>query len=278
MTIKEVETMTGLARSNIRFYEKENLIQPTRNERNGYREYTEENVQDIKKIAYLRTLGISIEDIHKIINHKASLMEIISEQEKILGDQIVDLEKAKSICRQMMNSQPISYENLNIEAYVPELPKYWEGNKKLFQLDSVSFLHMWGGTIVWAVITTLCLLVALCCYSNLPDLIPIQYSGGYVSSSVKKIYIFAYPVACIIIRLFFRSIFRWKLNISVQLFNDLISDYLTNFMCFTALSVEIFSILFVYGYVKNIVLLLIVNAVVFVILLIKGITKLSLNL
>lgn len=136
---------------------------------------------------------------------------------------------------------------------------------------------MWGGTIVWAVITTLCLLVALCCYSNLPDLIPIQYSGGYVSSSVKKIYIFAYPVACIIIRLFFRSIFRWKLNISVQLFNDLISDYLTNFMCFTALSVEIFSILFVYGYVKNIVLLLIVNAVVFVILLIKGITKLSLN-
>ena len=53
MTIKEVEEKTGLARSNIRFYEKEKLISPDRNETNGYREYTEENVNDIKKIAYL---------------------------------------------------------------------------------------------------------------------------------------------------------------------------------------------------------------------------------
>ena len=30
MTIKEVEERTGLARSNIRFYEKEKLIEPSR--------------------------------------------------------------------------------------------------------------------------------------------------------------------------------------------------------------------------------------------------------
>ena len=51
MTIKEVEEKTGLARSNIRFYEKEKLIQPTRNVGNGYREYSEEDVEIIKKIA-----------------------------------------------------------------------------------------------------------------------------------------------------------------------------------------------------------------------------------
>lgn len=32
MTIKEVEERTGLARSNIRFYEKERLIEPARND------------------------------------------------------------------------------------------------------------------------------------------------------------------------------------------------------------------------------------------------------
>lgn len=32
MTIKEVEERTGLARSNVRFYEKERLIEPARNE------------------------------------------------------------------------------------------------------------------------------------------------------------------------------------------------------------------------------------------------------
>lgn len=32
MTIKDVEERTGLSRSNIRFYEKEKLIEPSRNE------------------------------------------------------------------------------------------------------------------------------------------------------------------------------------------------------------------------------------------------------
>ena len=57
MTIKEVEQITGLTRSNIRFYEKEKLITPDRNENNGYREYSEEDIKTIKKVAYLRTLG-----------------------------------------------------------------------------------------------------------------------------------------------------------------------------------------------------------------------------
>ena len=50
MTIKEMEEMTGLARSNIRFYEKEKLIEPKRNEKNGYRIYSEEDARQIKKL------------------------------------------------------------------------------------------------------------------------------------------------------------------------------------------------------------------------------------
>lgn len=77
MTIKEVEEQTGLTRSNIRFYEKEKLIEPSRNDKNGYRDYSEKDVDNIKKIAYLRTLEISIEDIRNIISDKAPLAEII---------------------------------------------------------------------------------------------------------------------------------------------------------------------------------------------------------
>ena len=72
MTIKDVEERTGLSRSNIRFYEKEKLIEPSRNESNGYRDYSENDVENIKKIAYLRTLGISIEDIRSIISEKVT--------------------------------------------------------------------------------------------------------------------------------------------------------------------------------------------------------------
>ena len=53
MKIKDVEERTGLSRSNVRFYEKEKLIEPSRNESNGYRDYSENDVENIKKIAYL---------------------------------------------------------------------------------------------------------------------------------------------------------------------------------------------------------------------------------
>ena len=40
MDIRTLEMKTGLARANIRFYEKEGLIAPKRKE-NGYRDYAE---------------------------------------------------------------------------------------------------------------------------------------------------------------------------------------------------------------------------------------------
>lgn len=83
MTIKEVEQRTGLTRSNIRFYEKEQLIIPARNEGNGYREYSEEDVSNLKKIAYLRTLGISIEDIRKLLKKEADLFDVVKTQKGI---------------------------------------------------------------------------------------------------------------------------------------------------------------------------------------------------
>ena len=49
MTIKDLEERTGLSRANIRFYEKEGLLSPLRRE-NGYREYTEADVQTLKTL------------------------------------------------------------------------------------------------------------------------------------------------------------------------------------------------------------------------------------
>ena len=46
MTIKDVEERTGLSRSNIRFYEKEKLIEPSRNESNGCLLYTSPSPRD----------------------------------------------------------------------------------------------------------------------------------------------------------------------------------------------------------------------------------------
>ena len=49
MNIKLVETLTGMTRSNIRFYETEGFIQPERLS-NGYREYSDEDVEWVYNI------------------------------------------------------------------------------------------------------------------------------------------------------------------------------------------------------------------------------------
>lgn len=275
MTIKEAEERTGLARSNIRFYEKEGLVQPARNPQNGYREYTEENIEDIRKIAYLRTLGISIETIRKIIHHEVELTEEIRKQEQILEKQISDMEKAREICRQIAEDESAEYDTLCIENYTADVQRYWKDNEKLFHLDSVTFVSVWGGAAVWAVITLLCLMTAVFIYPHLPEQIPVQYHNGEVSSEAKKIFIFAYPAACVIIRLILRVYIRGRVAVLLPERSrwDLITDYLTNSLCFIALSVEIFSILYLYGYVKNIVLLFIIDAVVLLFLLGRGIRR-----
>ena len=65
MNIAEAERRTGLSRANIRFYEKEGLLTPTRGE-NGYRDYTEDDVQTLRKIMLLRRLRLSVPDIRAI--------------------------------------------------------------------------------------------------------------------------------------------------------------------------------------------------------------------
>ena len=275
MTIKEVEEQTGLSRSNIRFYEKEKLIEPSRNDKNGYREYSERDVEIIKKIAYLRTLEISIEDIRCIISEKVSLIEIIEKQTTTIQIQIEGLNKAKTMCERMLEAGNVSFNELQIEKYVTDLDTYWNDNINVFKLDSVSFLYIWGSLITWTIIASLCFIVAILSYANLPAEMPVQWDKEIAVSFVDKKFIFVYPLACIIIRIFLRPIIyvRWLMN---NLHGELISEYLTNYICFIVLSLEIFSILFVYGLVKSVVTILFIDTVVLIGILIAGITKISL--
>lgn len=51
MTIKEIESLSGLTRANIRFYEQQGFLSPERHE-NGYREYTEEDLEILKRFVF----------------------------------------------------------------------------------------------------------------------------------------------------------------------------------------------------------------------------------
>ena len=63
MKIKDVEALVGITKTNIRFYEKEGLLNPERNQENNYREYTEADVEVLRKIKVLRMLDVPTSDI-----------------------------------------------------------------------------------------------------------------------------------------------------------------------------------------------------------------------
>ena len=57
MNINEVEVVTGLTRANIRYYEKEGLIEVERLD-NKYRNYSSENIRELRKNNSSETFGI----------------------------------------------------------------------------------------------------------------------------------------------------------------------------------------------------------------------------
>ena len=62
LNIKEVEKLTNITKQNIRYYERQGLIFPKRNPENDYREYSEQDIRQLKIIKILRKLDMPIEE------------------------------------------------------------------------------------------------------------------------------------------------------------------------------------------------------------------------
>ena len=100
MKIQELEKELNITRSNIRFYEKEGLINPPRKE-NGYREYSEDDIAKLKKIIIFRKLGISVADIKSIFDGTLSLQTAIDNNIDRLHKEIEELNGAIEVCEQI---------------------------------------------------------------------------------------------------------------------------------------------------------------------------------
>ena len=115
MTIKEIEQLLEVPRATIRFYEKEGLIAPKREE-NGYRDYSEEDVERLKKIIIFRKIGISVEDIEDLLDGARSVDSVLDDNIKNLQKQMEELTGAMNLCRKMKNDSP-SIESFDTDGY-----------------------------------------------------------------------------------------------------------------------------------------------------------------
>ncbi len=100
MTIKEVEQLLEIPRATVRFYEKEGLVNPSR-EGNGYRDYSDEDTEKLRKIVILRKIGMSIEDINDIFDGAKSINEVLDENIIKLQKQMNELKGAINLSKKM---------------------------------------------------------------------------------------------------------------------------------------------------------------------------------
>ena len=116
MNIKEIEERSGLSRANIRYYEQEGLIAPVRRE-NKYRDYSEEDLETLLRIALLRNLGFSLDEIRRLQFGELELAAAMRERSAALESEGQRLLAARNVC-DAISREVTSYSALRPENYL----------------------------------------------------------------------------------------------------------------------------------------------------------------
>ena len=103
MNIKDIEARSGMTRANIRFYEQEDLLHPQRQD-NGYRDYSDADLQTLHRIRLLRTLGLSLDEIRALQKDEASLESLLTRQAATLEQQSAETQQRARLCRDISHS------------------------------------------------------------------------------------------------------------------------------------------------------------------------------
>ena len=119
MTIKEIEELAGMPRANIRYYEEQGLLNPTRGA-NGYRDYSEEDLAVLKKVKLLRSLHMSLDEIKTLHTGQQVLSVALERQIQKLSVEKEETHKAQSVCETMYRDGT-KYETLDSEKYLKNL-------------------------------------------------------------------------------------------------------------------------------------------------------------
>jgi DNA-binding transcriptional MerR regulator len=116
MKIKEIEALSGMKRANIRFYEREGLITPKRMD-NGYRDYSDADLQILIRTKLLRSLHISLDEIKALKEGSKDLDDTLSAQIVKLDQEKQDASYAQDVCRAMQGDR-VAFAELNAKKYL----------------------------------------------------------------------------------------------------------------------------------------------------------------
>lgn len=133
MRTKQLEEMLGITKEALRYYEKEGLIKPERDE-NNYRNYLQNDIDVLKLILLLRSMEISIDEIKLILNNELSIREALKTKEDFIEKSKIKLENIDKKIKDYVKRKKVKISFDNRER------KEWENYKTLyFNEDKIVF-------------------------------------------------------------------------------------------------------------------------------------------
>jgi len=197
MRIKEVEELVGITRKNIRFYEKEGLLNPGRELENSYRDYSEEDIRRLWIIKLLRKLDMPINSISDVLEGRISLQEAAHLQSLLLEEHRISVLAAQGICREL-EAQGLTLADLDPEEFLAAIRKNEENGTELVNLRKADTpKDKYREAVVAAAVIGGILLIAACVlvfFSHLSDAniryfaaIPVLIFFGRVWALVTRI-------------------------------------------------------------------------------------------
>lgn len=174
MKINEVEQAVGITKKNIRFYEQQGLLNPSRNASNGYRDYTGEDVSVLRLIKLLRKLGIPIEDIKKLQNNYLTLGDCLRRHLISLERESKNLESIQKFCHRLI-AEDVSFETLNVEQLLIDMNNMEEEGTRFMNIQKKDKKLLRRNALLSAGTTILVMLIpmALIIWASAVDEVPL---------------------------------------------------------------------------------------------------------
>ena len=154
MKINQVEELVDITKKNIRFYEEQGLVEPARDPQNGYREYSLEDVKNLKQVKLLRQLGVSIDDIRKLRKGEISLEKCMHNRLAELEKSSHDIEHMKAVC-ELLSEEGDDISSVDVNSYLDKMKELEKGGVRFMNVKSSDVRKRRNGAIIAAAVVVL---------------------------------------------------------------------------------------------------------------------------
>ncbi len=198
-TTGEMAKLCNITVRTVQYYDTRNILVPSRLSEGGRRLYSEEDLQKLKVICFLREIGLSINSIGELLNEDAPenvISLLLSQQKKSLQEEISEkqaqLDTVESLMRELKDAEHFSVESINDIAHV------MKNKKKLGKLRGIILAVGALMTVAEAVTITLLItkgivlpfVIAMICIFILASILTVFYykQVAYICPECHKIF------------------------------------------------------------------------------------------